>query len=142
MSNLPILYDKNIEGVALATDLTQKAFNLQNSPRRRLAFTKDRLFMYSPVFLFRKKSMLKEVFDEQIQNLSETGFIEFWMKKYTDHRNVNKKQRQPSKLRMENIEAAFQICGVMYLISFSVFLFELISTKYQSIKYSIDYLTH
>lgn len=141
MSNLQMFHDSNIEGVLFSQDLTQK-LNLQNSPKKHSAFTKDRLFMYSPVFLLRKKSMLTRIFDIQLKRLEEIGLIEFWIERYTHHRNPNKKQKKPSKLRIENIVAAFQICGIMYLISFGVFIFEIISTKRQIVKCFLDYLTH
>lgn len=142
MSNFPLLYEENIEGVAFSQDLTQKAFNLQNFPHKRLAFTKDRLFMYSPVFLFRKKSMLTEVFDKQLNTLQETGLIDFWIKNYTFHRNQKIKKREPSKLRMENIIAVFEICALMYTISFLVFIFEILSRKCRYIQYILDYITN
>lgn len=141
-ANLRALYDEDINGVVLGSDISQKAFNLENSPHRRLGFTKDRLFMYSPVFLFRKKSILTEVMNKQLQTLRETGLIEFWTKNYIDDRKAKSKQRQPSKLRMENILAAFHICGIMYLISFIVFIFEVISAKFNRIKSILDYLTY
>lgn len=140
--NLQTLYDQQIDGVVLASDLSQKAFNLENSPNRRLAFTKDRLFMYSPVFLFRKKSVLTAVFNRQLQTLRETGLIEFWTKNFIDDRKTKSKQREPSKLQMENILAVFQICGIMYLISFVVFILEVISMKYRRVKYILDFLTY
>lgn len=142
MSNLRLLHDQNIDGVALSQDLSQRAFNLQNSPHRRLAFTKDRLFMYSPIFLLRKKSMLTGIFDEQIVTLQETGLIEFWTEKYIDHRSINKKHREPSTLRIENIAAAFEICAAMHLISFIVFILEIFSMKYRCVKCFLDYLTY
>lgn len=86
ISNFPRLYQKNIKGVAFANDLTQKAFNMRNFPHKRLEFTKDRLFMYSPVFLFRKKSMLTDAFDKQIKTLQQSGLIDFWIKNYTFER--------------------------------------------------------
>lgn len=141
-ANLRILYDEKIDGVVLASDLNQKSFNFQNSPNRRLAFTKDRLFMYSPVFLFRKKSILTEVFNRQLQALRETGLIEFWTKNFIDDRKIKAKQKEPSKLQMGNILALYQICGIMYLISFIVFIFEVISAKCQCIKYILDFFTY
>lgn len=140
--SLQSLYDNDINGVVLTSDISQKAFNLENLPHRRLGFTKDRLFMYSPVFLFRNKSMLTRVINKELQLLQETGLIEFWTKNYIDDRKPKSKQRQPSKLRMENIVAAFQICGIMYFISFIVFILEIISVRYHRIKRILDYFTY
>lgn len=136
------MYDQEINVVAFAIDLTQKSFNLKNSPERRLAFTKDRLFMYSPVFIFRKKSLLTSIIDRKLQMLRETGLIEFWIENNIDDRNSNLEQKEPTRLKIENILAAFQICSLMYLISFIVFIIEIKCTKYPPIKYVIDYLTY
>lgn len=136
------MYDQEIDGVAFATDLTQKSFNLKNAPGRRLAFTKDRLFMYSPVFIYRKKSLLTAVIDRKLQMLRETGLIEFWIENNIDDRNTKSEQKGPSRLQIENVLAAFQICGFMYLISFIVFIIEINCAKYPRIKFVIDYLTY
>lgn len=142
MTNLRYLYDSESNAVALSTDLSQKSFNLKNSPYRRLTFTKDRIFMYSPAFLFRKKSILTDTFNKQLQTLRETGLIEFWTKNAIDVRSSRSKRRQPSKLQMKNILAAFQICGIMYTISLIVFILEVISVRFQCIKSIIDYFTY
>lgn len=140
--NLRSLYNDDINGVVLASDISQKAFNLENSPHRRVGFTKDRLFMYSAVFLFRKRSALTAVIDNQLQTLRETGLIEFWIKRYIDDRKPKSKKQEPTKLQMGNILAAFQICGIMYLISFVVFVFEVISVRFDRIKRILDYITY
>lgn len=140
--NLRTLYDDDINAVVLASDISQKAFNLENSPHRRVGFTRDRLLMYSPVFLFRNKSMLTTVINNELQLLQETGLIEFWTKNYIDDRKPKSKHRKPTKLRMENIVAAFQICGIMYFVSFIVFILEVISVRYHRIKRILDYFTY
>lgn len=141
MDNLRSFYDNNINGVALATNVLQKAFNFEN-PHRRLGFTKDRLFMYSSVFVFRKKSMLTRVFNEQLQRLLEFGLPEFWKKNRIDEHKVKTKKTEPTKLTLDHILAAFQICGVLYVISFFVFILEVISVKCPRIKYVLDFLTY
>lgn len=72
MENIRKFYDDNVNGVALSTELMQKAFSMAH-PHRRLGFTKDRLYMSSSVFLFRKKSMLTRVFNDEILKLKEFG---------------------------------------------------------------------
>ncbi|XP_031623062.1 uncharacterized protein LOC116340616 [Contarinia nasturtii] len=140
--NLRALSNGDIVGVVLATDLAQKRFNLKNYPSRRLAFTKDRLYMYSPVFLFRKKSALRKVFNKQLLALREAGLIEFWTKHFIDHRKLKDKRKPPSKLRIENLYSVFHICGIIYAISVMVFILEIFSAKYQHIKRILDYLTY
>lgn len=143
IGNFPRLFEEKYEGtVALSIDFIQNAFNLQNYPHRRVAFTKDRLFMYSPVILLKKKSMLSGVFNEQLKTLRETGLIKYWVKKYTDNRHEKLTQREPSKLRMKSIFAAFEICGIMYLFSAAIFIMEIISRKLRSVEFILDYFTH
>lgn len=141
MDNLRNFYDSNMNGVALATEVLQKAFNFEN-PLRRLGFTKDRLFMFSSVFVFRKKSMLTRVFNEQLQRLQEFGLPELWKKSRVEEHKVKAKKTEPTKLGMNNVLAAFQICGVLYAVSFFVFILEIISVKFPRIKYVLDFLTY
>lgn len=140
-SNLESLYDDDTNVVALSTDLAQKSHNSQNT-HRRLAFTKDRLFMYSPLILFQKKSILTQEFNHQLQLLQESGLIDYWTRDYTDSHKSSSKQKVPKKLGMISVLAAFQICAVMYFISLIVFLLEIISVKYPRIKSVLDYLTY
>ena len=113
-----------------------------NAPNRRLAFAKDRLFMFSPVFYFRKKSMLTSVFNHHFRSFREAGLIDFWVRNRIDDRKLNTKHREPTKLHMENVIAAFQICGFMCLISFIIFILEIISVKCRRIRLAIEYLTY
>ena len=141
--NLPTLFDPSEKCiVALSTDLVQKSFNLKHLPYRRLAFTKDRLFMLSVTFNFRKKSMLTHVFNHQLTMLREAGLIDFWVRSRIDDRKLKSKHREPSKLHMENIFAAFQICGFMCFISFIIFILEVISVRCRHIQSIIDYMTY
>lgn len=134
------MYDET-DTVAFSTDLAQKSYNLRNT-HRRLAFSKDRLFMFSPVIFFRKKSVLTKEFNNQLEMLREAGLIDYWTKNYIDARKSNSKQREPTKLEMISIMAAFQICGALYLISFIVFILELFSTKSRRIKNLVDFFTY
>lgn len=136
-----MLYDQHFDGVVLSNDLNLRAFHLQNFPHR-LGLTKDRLQIYYAVFLFPKKAIHARIFNEKMAMLQETGHIEFWIKNFTDHRIFISKQRQPSKLRMANIAAIFQICAAMYLISFVIFIMEIISKKCRCVKQFLDYLTY
>lgn len=141
MENLLKVYDSDTDSVAMSNDLLQKAYNLKH-PDRRLAFTKDRLFMYSPVFIFQRKSAMTRLFNEQLQALQEFGLIHFWTKNRINTHEKRSKNIKPSILELKNILAAFQICAVMYSVSFIVFMLEVISVRFQRIKYILDYFTY
>ena len=138
VDNFPILYD----GVAFATDLTQKSFNLRNSADHRLGFTKDRLFMFNPMFLFRNNSMLTTVIDRQLQLFQEVGLIQFWIQNNIENRRSIPKQNAPTRMNLGNFAAAFQICGLLYVISVIVFLIEIWCAKQPRIKLIIEYFTY
>lgn len=141
MKSLREFYDSNVDGVALATDLLQKTFNSEN-PQRHLEFTKNRLSMFSTVFVFRKKSMLRDIFTNQLLRLQEFGLPEFWKNNRVPEGKVKSKKTRPTKLRLVNVLAVFQICGILYFISFVVFVLEILSVKFPRIKYVLDLLTY
>lgn len=125
---------------ALGGDLSYKSFNMLHSPYRRLGFTKDRLYMSTLVMYFHKPTVLKNIFNKEIWKHQEAGLIDFWIRNYTDDRNV-KSAKMPSKLKIESISSIFIICAITYFISFVVFVLEVISVKFHYVKFILDYLT-
>lgn len=86
--------------------------------------------------------MLAEVFKRQLQSFREAGLIDLWIENYIDDRKSNSKHREPSQLHMENVVAAFHICGFMWFISFVVFILEVINGRWRRVQSAIDYLTY
>lgn len=111
------------------------------SPHRRLAFSKDRLFVYFPTILFQKKSILREVFNEELHKLTQAGLIQHWTSKYMDKRNL-KTHRTPSTIQIKHIISAIKICITLYILSVVVFIFEILTAKCQRIKYFLDFLNY
>ena len=85
--------------------------------------------------------MLVPVFNHQLMILREAGLIDLWIGHHIDDRK-SISNREPTKLHMENVIAAFQICGFMCLISFIIFILEIISVKCRRIRLAIEYLTY
>lgn len=136
------MYDNDVSDVLFSTTLIWKYYNLINPPERRFRYTIDRLFMYCPVFYFTKNSLLKDIFNDKLQLLRETGLLEYWLRKYTDDRKTKPNQRSPEKFGIDTISGPFEICIVMYSISFIVLILEIISVKCRRIKYYLDFLTY
>lgn len=130
-----------INGVVLINDLAYRHFNLINASKKRLAFTKDPLMMYTPVFYFHKQSVLRDIFNDELHNIREAGLTEYWIKQYVDDRKANLNQGTPTKLQIIHIIAVFKVCSTMYAISFIVFILEIISVKNRCIRWFLDYLT-
>lgn len=129
-------------GVALTNEYTLNHFNLLFSPQRRLGFTRDRLLTFSNVFYFHKPSLLKDFFNEELYKYREAGLIRYWIKQHMDTRNEKSYQREPITLKVENILGVFQICALMYFISFMIFILEVISGRCPRVKCILDYLTY
>lgn len=134
--------DSEIDGVVFSNELTQEYFNLMSSSRRRLSFTTTPFMMYTPSFYYSKKSLVKELFNKQLQRLHEYGLIIHWKKRFSDGHNSKLSKNVPKKLKIEHIFVAFQIVTVIYLISFIAFILEIISVKCRRMRYVLDYLTY
>lgn len=98
--------------------------------------------MTSSVYLFRKKSVLVEVFNQQLRLLRETGLLQHWISNYVDNRKIKLKPIAQTHFHIENIFGILQICAVMYFISFVVFALEMIGARYRQIKNVVDSLTY
>lgn len=134
-------HGSDLNWVAFTNDLSYKYFNLLFSPNRRLGITKDRMFMYTPVIYFHKPSVLKDPFNRQLEKYHEAGLIEFWVRKYIDDRKI-KTTKIPSILQMGSLMIFFQIIIIMYVISFIIFVSEVISVRFRRVKCFLDYLTY
>lgn len=134
------LEDDDTNVVAFSTKMCMLLYNSQNA-QHPLASTKDNLYMFSSIFLFRKTSPLVTEFNKQLQSLKEAGLIDYWIRCFTGTRKSNAK-RNPTKLEMTSILAAFQFCGVVYIVSFVIFILEMFSMRSKCIKRIIDYLTY
>lgn len=134
-------YKSDIEGVVLWSDNFFSSY-ISKELNSKLSTTKDRLFGNDVVLYFRKKSALKDVFNEKLQRMSESGVTEFFIKGYVNDRKEKVGNRLQLKFYFENIVGALRICVIMYLISFIVFCLEVISLVYPRIKFILDNLTY
>lgn len=134
------MHDNDTNAVAYSTKLCLLSYNLHN-PQHRLAGTKDHLHMFPSIFFFRKTSPLVMEFNRQLQLLQESGLIEYWIKNITNPHKSNEKSA-PTKLQMKSILAVFQFCGAMYVVSFIVFILEIVSMKSKRVKCIIEYITY
>lgn len=132
----------NGTSVVLMNEISPKYFHMLHDPQQYLAFTKDRLFIQNTVFYFNDISILKEIFNRKLRSFQEAGFVEFWVKKYTESMRMKRNRRNPTKLELNSILGLFQICIVMYLVSCIVFILEMVVAKIRYIQPILDYLTY
>lgn len=78
---------------------------------------------------FEKSSFLVAIFDKVVNNLISTGHIEDWSRKYK-YDYPKQGSDKETLLTLEHMYGVLWIISVLHAISFVVFLFELLSTKY------------
>lgn len=139
---LDFYYDSDIDGVVFWSDMMLNNFNLKNSPYRRLSFTKDYLFSSHLVFYFRKNSPLRDLFNKKLRILIESDLIQVWISSIVDKYKVKVKNRKQTTFHIKNIFGILQVCGVLYVISFIIFVLEMISARYLSIQHIVEYFTY
>lgn len=142
MKAIEEFYDKDYNGALVVDNLTWKYFNEINYPHRQLQYTKEQISFFGPVFYFRKTSIFRNVFNQQIRRIRESGLPKHWNKKYTKDHPVKWYRVAPEKLSFKNTLAAIEICFIMYFVSCVVFILELLSTRYQCLQKFLDFLTY
>lgn len=123
------------------SDLTIKYFNLLNNYTNRISYTRDIARPLTPVFHFRKNSILTYMFDRKMEIFKESGLIAHWIERYKRKCKKNK-HRTPTKLGIPNILAIVEISAFMYLIAFVVFLIEILCNQYERTRECLEYLTY
>lgn len=141
LERLRYLHDSGIKAVILTNDLAKNYFNLVNYPHRRLSFTKNRIFMYTPALFYQKKSIFKDPYDIQLGRIRAAGLVDILVSNYADNRK-SRAYREPSKIKVEHIFGSFEICGLMLMISFGVFILELMSETHYHIQKILDFFTY
>lgn len=134
-----------MDGVSFTTEILVNRFNRKQSPDRRLEFTKDQLFPLTAVFYFSKNSTLIQYpFNKLIRLYQESGLITYWTRKYADKFNSKSKfdKRKLTKLDFDNILGAVKIYGALSIISFIVFVMEMLKSRYAIIDRIVEYFTY
>lgn len=125
----------------LTNDVTANYFNHMSKSSRHIQYTRDIVRLQNPVFYIRKNSFLTRMFDEKIEWCKESGLVIHWLAKFI-HKQTKKKLIEPNQLGISNILAILQISGVMFFISFIVFLLEVFSPTQRFIRKFLDFLTY
>lgn len=135
---------KVLGDVAFVHELTKKYFNNLNVPHHRLEYTKDRVYMISPIFYFEKNSKLRNPFNRHIRLYDQSGLISYWVRQFTDDKKIEQKYKQKiiPKLKFRNITGVLEICGGLYLFSVIVFILEIYSRRFKFVQCIIDFFTY
>lgn len=129
-----------MNGVIFTNDIIANYFNFVNKTAH-FSMTRDIARLNYPVFFFHQRSILIWMFNRKIEASIESGLITYWTAQY-NHIIKTKEKKGPKKLGIMGIMAMLEICAVMYLIAFVVFLMEFFSQQNMRLKNFLDYLTY
>lgn len=89
------------------------------------------LFMFSIAIFTRKHSYLTHTIDNEILKYLANGIFDVWASKFVDIKYLTPQQigKRPQKLTMNELSGGYQIFILFLILSFFVFLLELLSTK-------------
>lgn len=145
------MFEKNSGGdVAYIHERTKRYFNHINARafhdvQRRLDYTKDRVFVIPLIFYFEKNSRLRARFNHCMSYYNQAGLINYWTKQFTEKDKKLTGKFEPKKipqLKLQNITALLAICGCIYALSIVVFLLELFTHRFKTLKRCIDFISY
>lgn len=73
------LQNGELQGVFFSNDVAFNYYNMINKSWRRIKHTRDILRPHTPVFYFRKSSVMTGLFDKKIEILNESGLTIHWV---------------------------------------------------------------
>lgn len=123
--------------------LTNFDFNYnskKNALHYRFAYSQN-VFRFPIGFLVKKASYLRPEFDYQINKHLSNGLIKHWIGDY-EKVFVHIDSKEPSKLTVQELSGAFQMCLIFYGFSIFVFFIEVLSVKIDCVKTILNWLTY
>lgn len=126
------------DGVAFGTDIIANYFNLVSKSQRQIESIRVRTL--APVFLFRKNSIVSQLFNQKVDTCLESGLTFHWLAQF--NRERRKSPRLPKKLGLVNVIAILQIFTVLCLFSLFVFVLEILCHECYVIEIFLNYLTY
>ena len=135
------LQNGELDGVFFTNDVTVNYYNLINKSWRQVRYTRDVVRLHTPVFYFRKTSILTSMFDQKIEICNESGLTIHWVEKYKE-KSRQRRYRKPTKLEVANIMAILQISAFMYLIASIVYAMEIFSHRNECVRKVLDFFTY
>lgn len=126
------------DGVAFGTDIIANYFNLVSKSQRQIESIRVRTL--APVFLFRKNSIVSQLFNHKVDICLESGLTFHWLAQF--NRERRKSPRLPKKLGLVNVIAILQIFTVLCLFSLFVFVLEILCHECYVIEIFLNYLTY
>lgn len=134
------LTDDNFGGAFLASSLRVEYFNIVNSRKVKILKTKDYIRLLPFCMYFRKHSCLMKPFNRQISAYTSSGLINFWASAFRKSAHSKSDKKEPKPMSLHQVVGVIIVCSFLIAVSLIIFTLELLSTKFQAIKSSLDFL--
>lgn len=123
--------DANFKGTVFAYLGQGLLWNQQSIKNHSLTFCKERFLLNQRVFYFPKGFFLVDEVNYQISELSANGVLNYLISKYVDYAylNIETPKLGPRSIAFEEISGIFFVSGGLLLLSFSVFVLEVVCQR-------------
>lgn len=129
------------EGAFLATEATILNINRRDSTKTVMMTKKVLLIPYTAYF--QKHSPLTDEFNKQFMDLISAGLMKSWVNTFVDRARLKKSsRREHTKLRLNQLVGAIQLCVCALCLGFFVLLLEIISPRYRFLRTILDFITY
>lgn len=135
--NKRIKSDKSFKGVYVRSiNRILYEYKIDPDSEKRLSICKQPLMTMSSVILTKKNFYLIDALNWKLDNLKQSGLIDFWRSLTSDTKLLkNKEVPLPKAFNFKHMLGSIQILTIGYIISIVAFMFELIlSSLSQSIE--------
>lgn len=121
--------DSSFNGGVVSTDDIVMKFNKNYHKSFTLKVLEEVITSLPIVIYFRKNSYLVKTFDEKLGAIKSAGLVSYWTEIHLQPQFSKLKDVKvgPKKITVKTLKGAFQIIASGLLLSFLVFVFELVS---------------
>ncbi|CRK94937.1 CLUMA_CG008428, isoform A [Clunio marinus] len=124
------LTDSKFKGAVMIPEENLAYRNIRASPNKYFNRANDDILLYNIVIYMNKFSMYQASIDRVLQNLISGGFINMWVKKFTDVEYLkNRHESRELALNFDQMQGVFQLLIIGLFISFIVLMLEIFIAK-------------
>ncbi|XP_062539198.1 uncharacterized protein LOC134207507 [Armigeres subalbatus] len=109
-----------------------------------LRSSRDSISSYPMAIYYPKRTFLVRILDRMIGRIETAGLVNFWVRRYGNYNFFPRKidHTQPTAIRIEQLLGCFECICVQWMISFGVFVLELLSLRFPCIRRILEFLTN
>ncbi|XP_055522407.1 uncharacterized protein LOC129716597 [Wyeomyia smithii] len=131
------------DGVAMVTTEHVAFHNKHRLDKGFVRSTRDYVVSLPIVIYYPKRSVLVPEFNRIIGQVQTAGLMYYWVRQYGNYDFFPKEIRDPRPLPMNirQLSGCYQVCSVLWAVSFGMFLLEICSLKWRRLRSVLDFLS-